>query len=303
MPIPDFQTMMLPLLRHFGDGREYSTKQTHDAMARHFNLTEQEVKELLPSGTQPRFKNRIAWAKAHFKKAGLVEAPRRGVYRITQAGKELLQENPPRIDLPLLDRYPSHREFRSGNARGESPKEVSGGDDLTPEELMERGFLELREALAEELLGSILSSSPQFLEQLVVDLMLAMGYGGSREDAGHALGRSGDEGVDGVISEDRLGLDAIYLQAKRWQNPVGRPEVQAFAGALQGKKARKGIFITTSSFTSEARQFARSIESRIVLIDGKQLTDLMITHGVGVTAVETYPINKIDMDYFAEEAD
>jgi restriction system protein len=301
MPIPDFQTIMLPLLRHLNDGKEHTNQETTEAMIREFHLTDTEVEQLLPSGKQTTFNNRVAWAKAHFKKAGVVEAPSRGVYRITDRGRELLQTKPTRIDLRLLDQYPGHREFHSAPTVKTVSTETEDSSNLTPEEHLAIGYQDLRETLAAELLTNVKDSPPDFFEQLVIDLLIAMGYGGSRQDAGRAVGKSGDGGIDGVINEDRLGLDAIYLQAKRWEGTVGRPEIQKFAGALQGQRARKGVFITTSSFTQEARSFVSNIESKIVLIDGAQLADLMIDYGVGVTTVETYLVKRMDSDYFVRE--
>lgn len=301
MPIPDFQTLMLPLLQHLGDGAEHPNQDTNDALARQLGLSDSELAQLLPSGQQTVFKNRVAWAKAHFKKAGIAEATRRGVYRITDEGRRLLETSPVRIDLHLLDQYPGHREFRAAATAQTIERPTAESSDLTPEEHLAVGYQDLRQALASDLLAKVMASPPEFFEQLVVDVVLAMGYGGSRQDAGRAVGRSGDGGIDGVISEDRLGLSTIFLQAKRWDASVGRPDVQRFAGALQGQRARKGILITTSTFTQEARMFVATIDSKIVLIDGPQLADLMIDHGVGVTTVETYVVKRMDSDYFAQD--
>ena len=227
----------------------------------------------------------------------------RGIYRITDQGQALLLQNPARIDLKLLDQFPGHREFRtSGRKEADSQTVLNPVDNtLTPEEHITLGYQQIRDELADQLLQKTKECPPAFFEQLVVDLLLAMGYGGSRVNAGKAIGRSGDGGIDGTINEDKLGLDVIYIQAKRWEAVVGRPEIQKFAGALQGQRARKGVFITTSSFTKDARDYAAAIESKIILIDGEELSKLMIDHGVGVTEVATYSVKRIDSDYFVQE--
>lgn len=300
MPIPDFQSLMLPLLRHLEDGRERSNQETLEALAEEFGLSQQEREELLPSGRQPIFTNRVAWAKVHLKAARLIESTTRGVYKITPRGLELLSQNPDRVDLRLLKSFPEYQDWRTPKPDGEADKPLKEEDALTPEEHLEYGYQKLRDDLASELLRRVKESSPAFFERLVVELLVAMGYGGSRRDAGRTLGRSGDGGVDGVIKEDRLGLDVIYLQAKRWDATVGRPEVQKFAGALQGQRAKKGVFITTSDFSKDAEDYAASIDSRIVLINGSRLATLMIDHGVGVTHAASYEIRRIDSDYFEQ---
>ncbi|MBI1765391.1 MAG: restriction endonuclease [Acidobacteria bacterium] len=301
MPIPDFQTLMLPLLRHLSDGVERINQETIDALANEFNLTDAERTQLLPSGQQTVFRNRVAWAKAHFKRAGLIESPRRGIYRITDRGREVLTQNPKRVDLKFLDKFPGHREFRFSSKLENEPETVPQVNGLTPEEHIALGYQQIREELAADLIRRVKECAPEFFEQLVIDLLLAMGYGGSRQDAGKAVGRSGDGGIDGIIKEDRLGLDAIYIQAKRWEGVVGRPEIQKFAGALQGQRARKGIFITTSSFTKEAREFVSAIDSKIILVGGDMLASLMIDHGIGVTEIAAYVVKRIDSDYFGQE--
>lgn len=301
MSIPDFQTLMLPLLHHLADGAEHNNQETLISLAKEFNLTDGELAQLLPSGNQTVFRNRVAWAKAHFKRAGLIESSRRGIYRITDRGREVLARKPERIDLKFLDQFPGHREFR-GTSKIETETGVTvQEDEMTPEEHIALGYQQIREELSGDLLRRVKECPPEFFEQLVVDLLLAMGYGGSRQDAGKAVGRSGDGGIDGIIKEDRLGLDAIYIQAKRWESPVGRPEVQKFAGALQGQRARKGILITTSSLTKDAREYVSAIDNRIVLIDGQTLAGLMIDHSVGVTEVGTYVVKRVDSDYFGQE--
>ncbi|HKO19821.1 MAG TPA: restriction endonuclease [Acidobacteriaceae bacterium] len=306
MSIPDFQTAMLPLLQHLSDGQEHVTQETVEVLARYFHLSDEERAVLLPSGRQPLFNNRVAWAKSYLKGAGLLESPRRGVYRITARGREVLDEKPKAVNLSYLSRFPEYRAFRArGQEKEATPAsqslEGTDGDDRTPEEYLELGYERLRSALASELLERIKTMPPDFFERLVVDLLVRMGYGGTQRDAGQAIGKGGDEGIDGIIKEDRLGLETIYIQAKRWDNTVGRPEIQRFAGALQGQRARKGVFITTSSFSSEARNYASTIPSTIVLIDGEQLAELMIDHGVGVTQIATYEVKRLDSDYFSTE--
>jgi restriction system protein len=301
MPIPDFQSLMRPLLQHYADGKEHANQETLDTLAGLLQLTAAERVQLLPSGKQALFTNRVAWAKSHLKQAGLIASPRRGVYCITARGAEILRHPPDAINIRFLDQFPAYREFRA-----QTKAEVQGAGSppstsLTPQEYIEAGYQQLRSTLAAELLMRVQECSPDFFERLVVELLLAMGYGGSRQEAGQAVGKSGDGGIDGIIKEDRLGLDVIYIQAKRWEGAVGRPEVQKFAGALQGQRARKGIFLTTSSFTKEAVAFAAAIDSKIVLIGGEELVALMIDHNIGVTPVASYDIKRVDTDYFTEE--
>lgn len=305
MAIPDFQTLMLPLLTHAGDGNEHAFRDAVEVLAASFRLTPEDLQQLLPSGRAPLFYNRLAWAKQHLIMAGLVDAPRRGVFRITPQGQQLLARCPDRIDLKLLQQIPQYQQARRGSA---SESEATPADSvevqagIPPEEAMERAHQALRHELSTELRASLLKCSPTFFELLIVQLMIKMGYGGSREEAGRAVGRSGDGGIDGVINEDRLGLDAIYLQAKRWINVVGRPEIQQFVGALAGQRASKGVFITTSRFSQEARDYAASNSNyKVVLIDGERLADLMIEHDLGVSVAATYQLKRIDSDFFAEE--
>lgn len=297
MAIPDFQSIMRPLLEHLADGSVKSNRQTIDELSSYFSLTDDELEELLPSGQQSVFTNRIAWAKAHLKKAELLESPSRGEYKITPRGLNALSQSEQNINLRYLKQFD---EYINGNAVLKSNDEQKPPDTLTPSEYIEIGYQRLREQLESELLVKIKELSPAFFERLVVELLVAMGYGGSRKDAGQTIGRSGDGGIDGVIKEDRLGLDAIYIQAKRWEGVVGRPEIQKFAGALQGQRARKGIFITTSGFSKEAIEYVSLIENKIVLIDGKVLTGLMVDFGVGVSKVASYEVKRIDSDYFEE---
>lgn len=302
MPIPDFQTIMRPLLAAHEDGNEHVNRDLVGKLADQFNLTEEERREMLPSGGARLFDNRVAWAKTHISQAGLLDSPRRAVSVITERGRHVLQEYPERVDLRVLGTFEDYREFRN---RKKTRDDASEGDDdapesQTPEESLENAYLKVRQQIESELLSLIMDNPPDFLERVVVDLVVRMGYGGSRKDAGEALGRSGDEGIDGIIKEDPLGLDIIYLQAKRWEGTVGRPEIQKFAGALQGQRARKGIFITTSGFSAEALNYVSMIDSKIILIDGARLAKLMFDHGIGVSSASTYDVKKIDSDYFAE---
>ena len=307
MAIPDYQSLMLPLLQ-FAEARneEISTYEAVDALSTQLGLTEADLEEMLPSGVQRTFVNRVGWATTYMKKAGLIEPTRRGYFRITQRGQDLLKTKPAKINVKLLKRYPEFQVFQQlkGTRSGEKMKASREPLDMstaTPSEALETAYENLREELVDELLAKLKKSSPPFFERIVVELLVKMGYGGSRADAGKAIGRTGDEGIDGIIKEDKLGLDVIYIQAKRWDtNAVGRPDVMQFAGALQAQKATKGIFITTSRFTDDARNYVSQIGSKIVLIDGDQLSQLMIDHDVGVSTVSLYPVKKIGADYFEE---
>ena len=307
MAVPDYQSVMLPLLRFAAEKEtEISTSEAVEALAKELGLTEDDLKEMLPSGIQATFVNRVGWASTYMKKAGLLETTRRGFYQITDRGKELLKKQPKTINVKLLKQYPEFLEFqklkgtRSGDKAPES-KVTSDISTATPSEALEAAYENLRDELSDELLSRLKKISPAFFERIVVELLVKMGYGGSRADAGKAIGRSGDGGIDGIIKEDKLGLDVVYIQAKRWDNnPVGRPDVMQFAGALQAQRANKGIFITTSRFTDDARSYVSQIGSKIVLIDGEQLSSLMIEHDVGVSTVSLYPVKKVDSDYFEE---
>lgn len=304
MAIPDYQTVMLPLLNSVSDGEEHHIKDAIAVLADRFNLSEAERSELLPSGKQPTFNNRVSWAGTYMKEAGLVEKPRRGYLKITDRGLSLLEEKPEAINSKFLERYKEFVAFREKSGKSvkpKAPKEAEkSGDGQTPVEEIETAYQTVRSSLATELLQQIKGCSPGFFENLVVEVLVEMGYGGTRKDAGEVIGKSGDEGIDGVINEDRLGLDVIYIQAKRWEGTVSRPEIQKFVGALQGKKARKGIFITTSDFSKQARDYASAIESSVVLIDGETLAGLMIDYNVGTTVESSYEIKRVDSDYFDE---
>ncbi len=298
MAIPDYQSIMLPLLKLTGDQQEHKMSEVTDTLADQFNLSEEERKVLIPSGTQSLFYNRVGWARTYLVKAGLLDTPRRGYIVITESGLKLLAENPEEINTKLLKRYQGFRDFQSPGP-GEKPSQEPLAQ--TPEELIEEGYQNIRDNLAAELLKEVKASSPQFFERLVVELLVKMGYGGSRKDAGEAIGKSGDEGIDGIIKEDRLGLDVIYIQAKRWENNVAPAEIQKFVGALHGKKASKGVFITTSSFSENAWEYASNVGTNVILIDGNQLAQLMIDFNVGASGVSSYEIKKIDSDYFIDE--
>ena len=304
MLIPDFQSLMRPLLQAHADGKEHINRDLVSQIAEQFGLSDEDRRELLPSGVARVFDNRIGWAKSHISQAGLITAPRRAISMISERGREALLHHPERIDLRVLNGFEEYREFRNrrktpGENDGETP-ELEVQNSQTPEELLESAYLQVRRQIESELLVQIKNSPPDFLERVVVDLVVRMGYGGSRKDAGEALGRSGDEGIDGIIKEDPLGLDIIYLQAKRWEGTVGRPEIQKFAGALQGQRARKGIFITTSTFSADALEYTSRIDTKIILIDGPRLSKLMFDHGVGVATASNYEVKRIDSDYFTD---
>lgn len=284
------------------DGAEHSLADLRERLATDLELTPEEVSQKLPSGKQTVFANRIAWSAIYLLKAGGLERVRRGVFKITGRGRELLALNLPKLTILNLSQYPEFVAFHKGSQgsgdRGVQESKVEKSE--TPEEQLANAYQELRDTLANDILDAVKRGSPAFFEELVVELLVAMGYGGSLRDAGKAVGRTGDDGIDGIIKEDRLGLDAVYIQAKRWTTSVGRPEVQNFAGSLEGHRARKGVFITTSQFSKDAREYVTRIEKKIVLIDGEQLAQLMMDFGVGVTEVDTYQVKKLDRDYFEE---
>jgi restriction system protein len=302
MSIPDYQTIMLPLLQYLADKKERSSQETFDALAKVFGLNEQERKELLPSGNQTIFMNRIAWAKTYLKKTGFIGSPKRGYYSITMRGLNELKKNPDNIDNKYLSQFPEFADFVKTRVLRQPPDNENTDDNKkTPEENIEDNYQQVRNALSIDVLDKVKQCSPSFFEKLVVELLLKMGYGGSKQEAGKIIGKSGDGGIDGIIKEDKLGLDTIYIQAKRWDGTIGRPEIQKFAGALQGQRARKGVFITTSKFTQEAIDYASIIENKLILVDGNTLSDLMIDYDIGVSTVNAYLIKKIDSDYFIDE--
>lgn len=305
MAIPTYKDCMLPFLSRLKDGRDWHIREVGDVLADHFNLSPSERAELLPSGQTPIFVNRVGWARTYLKKAALIESPRRGVFKITQRGLDVLAEGVQSLDSKYLARFPEFQEFQRASQTGDdfvssSVSIASTENEATPEEAIESAYQGLRQQLAQELLTRMLGCSPTFFEHLVVELLVKMGYGGSRKDAGERIGQSGDGGIDGIIKEDRLGLDTIFIQAKRWQGTVGRPEIQKFVGALQGQRARKGVFITTSAYTAEASAYVGQIDTKVVLIDGQTLANLMMDFDVGVSAAASYTVKKIDSDYFDE---
>lgn len=298
--------LMLPVLKLAADGEEHKFSQSVEELADEFNLTTEERNELLPSGSQAVFNNRVGWARSYLKQAGLLASPKRGFFTITPKGIELLATNPERISISVLEQFPEFIEFKNrkkekNEAESQSEDAVEQDSTQTPEDALASAYKQLRATLEAEVISTVKDASPSFFERLVVDLLVKMGYGGSRQDAGKALGKSGDGGIDGIINEDRLGLDVIYIQAKRWEGSVGRPEIQKFAGALQGQRAKKGVFITTSFFTKEAIEYASLIESKIILINGELLSRLMVEHNIGVSTVGRYEVKKLDSDYFDNE--
>jgi restriction system protein len=303
MAIPDYQTLMLPLLKLASDGQEHKNAEAVEKLAAQLNLTEEDRREMLPSG-QTTFSSRVGWARTYLGKACLLESAGRATFKITKRGRDLLATNPPAISNQVLDQYAEFRAFRERTPQPDRAVSTHVENGQTPEEQLACTYQTLRRSLADDLLKRVREVPPAFFEGLVVDLLVAMGYGGSRKDAGQALGRTGDGGVDGIIKEDKLGLDVVYVQAKRWKNAntVGRPDVQAFAGSLEGHRARKGVFITTSKFSQDATEYVRRIEKKIVLINGEELAQLMIDHNIGVSEVANYSVKRIDNDYF-EEAD
>lgn len=298
MAVPDFQSFFRPLLDLAADGKEHSIQEAREVIAKVMALPEADLQEPLPSGIQTKFENRVAWAKSYFIQAKVLESPRRSMFRITQRGLDLHKAGHQRIDIRILNQYPEFLEFHKAKSPKEEEQEPS---KETPEETLQKSYESIRGDLAGQIVQRIASNSPQFFERLVVDLMVAMGYGGSRTDAGKSIGGTGDEGIDGIIKEDRLGLDLVYLQAKRWEGTVGRPEVQKFVGALHGKRAKKGVFITTGKFSEDAKNYVETIDPKVILIDGRMLAELMIDHGLGTTTTATYQLKRIDSDYFTEE--
>jgi len=303
--IPKYEEIMLPFLKYLSDEKEHNLSETHGALANEFKLTDEELKELLPSGQQPVFRNRLGWARTYLKKAGLLTSPKRAHFKISDAGLALLKENPTEITSKFLTKYDEFVEFQSIK-KTKTDKSIvrlpqfDDATDQTPEESLEYAYQKLHSELSKELLSIVKNCTPSFFEKLVIDLLITMGYGGSRREAGRAMGKSGDGGIDGIINEDRLGLDVIYLQAKRWDNAVPVKEIRDFTGALASKKAKKGIFITTSSFPKSVYEFVGQVEYKIILIDGERLTNLMIEHSVGLSTVSTYHVKTIDSDYFEE---
>ncbi|MEY8688971.1 MAG: restriction endonuclease [Leptothrix sp. (in: b-proteobacteria)] len=312
MAIPTYEGLMLPVLQRLGTGQDVRIAELVGDLAKALNLSQDDLNVMLPSGQSTTFGSRVAWAKTYLKQAGLVEQPKRGVVRIAKRGQDVLASGVARVDNQTLSQFAEFVAFRNRSKSSVSehdavaPIALNAATPLAsvqaPHERLEDAAKELAATLADDILSSIQACSPAFFEELVVQLLLKMGYGGSRKEAGQAVGRTGDGGIDGVIAEDRLGLDSIYVQAKRWQGTVGEPDVRNFLGALVGRGASKGVFITTSSFSEPARAFvARSLQQRIVLIDGDRLAELMIEHDLGVSTVATYQVKRLDSDFFSDE--
>ena len=301
MPIPGYQNIMLPLLKYIVDQQEHSSREVIDGLATSSELCEAEKQKLLPSGQQAIFDNRVGWAKTYLKKAVLLEYTQRGYFKITARGSEVLKRNPQSIDTKYLNQFPEFIKFKSKTSIEASSETIDNDVELvyqkTPQEYLEAAYLEIKQGVAEEIINRIKACSPSFFERLVVKLLVKMGYGGSIKDAGQAVGKSGDGGIDGIIKEDKLGLDVIYIQAKRWEGTVDRPEIQKFVGALHGFRSKKGVFITTSNFSNEAINYVSTIDNKIVLINGDRLAQLMLEYGVGVSTVEVYEVKKIDEDF------
>jgi restriction system protein len=301
--IPDFQTIMLPMLKLLQDGRQWTLNEVMRALTAHFNLTEEHLKIQVPSKQMGLFRNRVGWTRSYLKKAGLIQYPDRGVYQITEEGKQFLANNPPKLRMKQLEQFPKYKEWRqtfnSGNTK---EKQATRTEEQTPEEVLASTVEELRNELATELLDKLKENSFQYFEKFVIQLLQRMGYGEFREDSTQHTGQAGDQGIDGIISQDRLGLENVYIQAKRFSNnSVGSPEIRNFIGSLALQGVNKGVFLTTSRFSSSAIQTALdSKQQKIVLIDGKELTELAIEFNLGVQIADTIDIKKIDLDYFEE---
>ena len=300
--IPDYQSLMLPVLQYVSNGQEYRMLDVIDGLAKFFKLSDEELASLIPSGQTPLFSNRVHWAKTYLKKSGLLDSPKRGSIVITIEGKKVLGENPLNINVKYLRRFPQFVEFHSSKKLDVNSETIAEEmKKQTPEELIDSGYVAIRKALEEDIIGKLKTVHPAFFERIVVELLVKMGYGGSIAEAGRATKYSNDEGIDGIIKEDKLGLDVIYIQAKRWESVVSRPEIQKFVGALAGQRARKGVFITTSTFSKDAIIYAAQMDTKIVLIDGEQLAQYMIDYNLGVSVQNTYEIKKLDSDYFDAE--
>jgi len=306
VPVPDFQTLMLPVLRFANEQGEHTLREATDFLAGELELTPEEKAQRLPSGRQPTFYNRVSWARGYLKQAGLLEPTRHNHMTISGRGRQVLSSAPPKIDIKFLEQFPEYNAFRKRvrPAKEGATEAAEPEDHLTPEASLDSAYRRTRDELAGELIDHMRRSSPTFFEQLVMELPASIGYGGSRAEAARAVGQTGDEGIGGIIDEDRLGLDSIYIQAKRWSdNPVRRTDIQQFVRALQDKRLRKGVDITTSRFTDDAKQYVLNIDVKVVLVDGNRLAHLMIDHNVGVSTVARYELKKIDSDYFSETSD
>jgi restriction system protein len=306
LALPDYQQLMLPVLKLAAQG-ETRVPLAAETIADELGLTAEQRDEILPSGKQRILHNRIHWAKFYMAKAGLIESPMRGVFRATQVGKDLLSRGISSLNVEVLQTFPAFADFYKSSVNAERKGELTPVEDATashatPEEQIDGAQALLHSVLRADLLQRILDNGPSFFERVIVDLLVGMGYGGSHESAAQRLGKSGDGGVDGVVDEDRLGLDRIYVQAKRYApgNTVQRPEIQAFVGSLVGFGATKGVFVTTSAYSSGAREYVRHLPQRVILIDGSRLTELMIEHGVGVRTSRVISIKRLDEDFFEE---
>jgi restriction system protein len=303
--IPDFQTIMLPMLEILSDGKEYSLREMIKEVADKFNLSEAERNELLPSENQLIIDNRVGWARTYLNKAKLIKPTKRAHVVISEAGLKLLKSKPTRVDIKYLKTLPDFKEWQktyNSGKKAENSNEIEEEIETakTPEELLDYSIQKIKNELSEELLDKIKSCSPRFFEQLVIDLLIKIGYGGSRKEAGSIVGKSGDGGIDGIIKEDKLGLDTIYIQAKRWENTVPISQIRDFAGSLLQQKSKKGIFLTTSDFPNSAYDYVKSIEHKIVLINGKELANYLIEYNIGIQPKKLYEIKKLDLDYFEE---
>ena len=300
MPIPTMYNLTLPILKLLNDGKRHDSSAVLNHLAQHFKLTATEINERTPGGRN-RLANRISWTRMELRNAGLLEYMDGGASRITERGRKVLDDNPTRIDKTFLNQFEEYRDVLVKDTSEPDEKLLNKDDEDTPEENLKAAYDTIRSYLAKEILEVVKNCSASFFEHLVVDVLVGMGYGGSREEAGKAVGGSSDGGIDGIINEDRLGLEVIYIQAKKWDGAVGRPEIQKFAGALAGQKAGKGVFITTSTFTDGALEYVKAVGTRIILIDGRQLADFMIDYNVGVTTEATYELKRIDTAYFEDE--
>lgn len=310
MAIPDFQTVMRPLLALAADGKEKKIRDAVQKLADEFNLAPEDRAEPIPSGGELLFSNRVNWACTYLAKAGAIKRSRRGHFHITERGLELLKDNPKRIDIKTLKKFPEFVVFQAPKPKADSGTANTSNDEdtveetkSTPDEAIATAVAEIDSRLQTELLDRIIEKSPAFFESLVVDLIVEMGYGGSRENVMQRIGKPGDQGIDGIINEDALGLDVVYIQAKKYKRDasIGREAVQSFAGALDGKRATKGIFVATCPFTAGATSYADSVSKRIILIDGQRLVHLLIQYGVGVRVEREIQIKRVDLDYFDQD--
>jgi restriction system protein len=298
--VPTYEQLMYPLLRMAADRQPHRVRDVAHKIGEALGLPENLREETLPDGRN-RLVHRLEWARTYLKKAGLLEYPSRGQFLITNRGQVALDENPGGFGNKYLQKFEEFLEFKRTKRQQQGETSTVAAEELDPEEAIEDSYQALRAEIEHDLLSRTKSASPQFFEQLVIDLLLKMGYGGSRKEAGRAIGKSGDEGIDGVIDEDALGLDVVYIQAKRWTTrTVNRQDIQQFVGALQGRRARKGIFITTSEFVNSAREYVKTIDNKVVLIDGPMLARLLFDNGVGLSESKKYVLKHIDSDYFDE---